>query len=81
MRVVLIGTGKIGCGYLVPLFRAAGWDVVVAGRSPRTVERMNRTGRFAVRVTAPASPSGRRSGATPASCCPTPASPGAGGTC
>ena len=51
MRVVIIGTGKIGCGYLAPLFAAAGWEVVLAGRSADTVARIARAGRFTVRQT------------------------------
>jgi hypothetical protein len=36
VRVVVLGTGKIACGYLAPLFRSAGWDVVLAGRTRRS---------------------------------------------
>ena len=48
MRVVVVGTGKIACGYLAPLFRDAGWDVVLAGRTPEVVRRV---GTYDVRVT------------------------------
>ena len=37
-RVVIIGPGKIGCGYLAPLFAQAGWQVVLAARSPEVVD-------------------------------------------
>lgn len=33
MRAVVVGTGKIGCGYLAPLFADAGWEVVLAART------------------------------------------------
>ncbi|MFN2557934.1 MAG: 2-dehydropantoate 2-reductase N-terminal domain-containing protein [Nitriliruptorales bacterium] len=51
MRVVIIGPGRIGCGYLAPLFSEAGWEVVLAARDAATAERIRRTGRFLVRVT------------------------------
>jgi mannitol-1-phosphate 5-dehydrogenase len=50
-RAVVIGTGKIGCGYLAPLFAQAGWDVVLAGRSETVVERIGRAGDYTVRIT------------------------------
>ena len=53
MRVVVVGTGKIGSGYLAPLFRAAGWDVVLAGRTPEVVDRIERTAAYTVRSTGP----------------------------
>lgn len=67
MRVVVVGTGRIACGYLAPLFRAAGWGVVLAGRTPEVVERIDRAGRFRVRVTATSTPYA----ASPASAAPT----------
>ena len=54
MRVVLIGTGRIGCGYLAPLFVHAGWEVVLAGRSADVVERIERDRAHDVRITSPA---------------------------
>lgn len=51
MRVVMVGTGKITCGYLAPLFSEAGWDVVLAGRTPEVVDRINRSGGHTVRTT------------------------------
>jgi mannitol-1-phosphate 5-dehydrogenase len=53
MRVVIIGPGRIGCGYLTPLFRSAGFEVVLVARDETTTERIRRSGRFTVRVTAP----------------------------
>jgi len=51
MRAVIIGTGKIGCGYLAPLLAGAGWEVVLASRTADTATRIRRTGGFRVRVT------------------------------
>lgn len=51
MRVVIVGPGRIGCGYLAPVFKGAGWDVVLAARSHETVERIRATAGFRVRVT------------------------------
>ena len=51
MRVVMIGTGKITSGYLAPLFADAGWQVVLAGRTPEVVERIDRSGGHRVRIT------------------------------
>jgi mannitol-1-phosphate 5-dehydrogenase len=48
---VVIGAGKIGCGFLAPLFQEAGWDVVVAARSEAVVERMRAAGEYTVRTT------------------------------
>jgi len=50
-RVVIIGPGKIGCGYLAPLFAQAGWQVVLAARSPEVVGRIAAAGHFDVRTT------------------------------
>ena len=49
---MLVGTGKITCGYLAPLFAEAGWEVVLAGRTPEVVDRINRAGGHSVRITA-----------------------------
>jgi mannitol-1-phosphate 5-dehydrogenase len=54
MRVVIIGPGRIGCGYLAPLFQSAGWEVVLVGPDEATTERIRRSRRYAVRITAPA---------------------------
>jgi mannitol-1-phosphate 5-dehydrogenase len=51
MRAVIVGPGKIGCGYLCPLFRDAGWDVVLAARTPETAERIRKHEGFAVQIT------------------------------
>lgn len=51
MRAVVVGTGKIGCGYLAPLFADAGWEVVLAARTAGTANRIHQAGGFRVRVT------------------------------
>ena len=51
MRVVMVGTGKITSGYLAPLFAEAGWQVVLAGRTPEVVDRIDRAGGHRVRIT------------------------------
>lgn len=58
MRVLIIGAGKIGCGYLAPLFRSAGWDVVVAARTPESARRICREGRYQIRITSAPGPRG-----------------------
>jgi mannitol-1-phosphate 5-dehydrogenase len=51
MRVVIVGPGRIGCGYLCPLFRDAGWEVVLSARTPERAERIRAAGGFGVRIT------------------------------
>lgn len=51
MRVVIVGAGKIGCGYLCPLFRDAGWEVVLSARTPEAAERIRAAGGFGVHIT------------------------------
>ena len=48
--IVVLGPGKIGCGYLAPLFAQAGWDVVLAARTVESAERIEAAGLFRVRV-------------------------------
>jgi mannitol-1-phosphate 5-dehydrogenase len=50
-KVVIIGPGKIGCGYLAPLFAQAGWQVVIAARSAASAERIRAARDFAVHAT------------------------------
>jgi mannitol-1-phosphate 5-dehydrogenase len=67
MRVVIVGPGRIGCGYLAPLFRSAGWEVVFAARDEATAARIRGVGRFTVRTTAaPAAGNGQAGVAAPA---------------
>jgi mannitol-1-phosphate 5-dehydrogenase len=49
-RVVIIGSGRIGCGYLASMFSEAGWEVVLAARTADTAAGI-RAGGFTVRIT------------------------------
>jgi mannitol-1-phosphate 5-dehydrogenase len=51
VRALIVGAGRIGCGYLAPLFRDAGWDVVLSARTQERAERIRAAGGFGVRVT------------------------------
>jgi mannitol-1-phosphate 5-dehydrogenase len=51
MRAVVVGAGKIGCGFLYPLLRDAGWEVVLGTRTRARAERIGAAGGFDVRVT------------------------------
>jgi mannitol-1-phosphate 5-dehydrogenase len=51
VRAVIVGAGRIGCGYLCPLFCDAGWEVVLAARTPERAERIRAAGGFDVRIT------------------------------
>jgi len=53
MRVVIVGPGRIGCGYLAPALKDAGWEMVLAARNEARAERICRAGGFDVRITAP----------------------------
>jgi mannitol-1-phosphate 5-dehydrogenase len=61
-RVVIIGPGRLGCGYLTPLFQSAGWDVVLAARDETSAGRIRCCDRFAVRITAPPGANGGANG-------------------
>jgi mannitol-1-phosphate 5-dehydrogenase len=50
-HVVIIGPGKLGCGYLAPLFANAGWRPTLVARSPARARRIRRSGAFHVHVT------------------------------
>ncbi|HYF25854.1 MAG TPA: hypothetical protein VD931_08965 [Baekduia sp.] len=62
-KVVIVGPGKIGCGFLAPLFAQAGWDVVLAARTVATAGRIRRAGHFLARTTPDAAPHRVRTGA------------------
>lgn len=67
MRVVIIGAGKIGCGYLAPLFHVHGHQVVLGCRTDDTVRRVLASGgSWRVRVTGSDEPdAGNVSGVRP----------------
>jgi mannitol-1-phosphate 5-dehydrogenase len=54
VRVVIVGPGRIGCGYLAPAFRDAGWEITLAARTEEGAARIRHAGGFEVRITAPA---------------------------
>jgi mannitol-1-phosphate 5-dehydrogenase len=51
VRALIVGPGKLACGYLCPLFRDAGWDVVLSARTREQAERIRASGGFGVRIT------------------------------
>jgi len=52
MRVVIVGAGKLGCGYLAPLFQVHGHQVVLGCRTDETARRiLTSGGSWRVRVT------------------------------
>lgn len=53
MRAVIVGPGRIGCGYLAPTLAAAGWQVTLAARDEERAERIRAAGAFTARVTSP----------------------------
>ena len=53
MRVVIVGAGKIGCGYLAPLFADHGHEVVLGCRTAQSAARFAAAGHWRVRVTGP----------------------------
>ena len=57
MRAVVVGTGKIGCGYLAPLFADAGWQVTLGARSAEKAARIRAARGFWVTVTGPSAQS------------------------
>ncbi|MFQ5776777.1 MAG: hypothetical protein ACE5IP_02080 [Terriglobia bacterium] len=50
MKAVVIGPGRIGCGFVGQLLRASGHEVVFVARDPAMVDYLNRVGRYAVRL-------------------------------
>ncbi|WP_020386042.1 hypothetical protein [Kribbella catacumbae] len=53
LRVVILGAGRIGCGYLAPLLLEAGHHVVLGCRTTQTAARIRDAGDWSVRVTGP----------------------------
>jgi len=49
MKAVVIGPGRIGCGFAGQLLRESGWEVSFLGREP-VVRRLQRMGRYVVRL-------------------------------
>lgn len=51
MRVLIVGAGKLGCGYLVPLFLGAGHEVLLGCHTRAVADRVRSVGGWRVRVT------------------------------
>lgn len=49
--VAIIGSGKIGRGYLADLFGEAGYHLVFVGRTPATIDKLNEAGRYTLFTT------------------------------
>jgi mannitol-1-phosphate 5-dehydrogenase len=47
---VIIGPGRVGCGFAGPVLRAGGYEPVYVGRDRAVVDNMNRLGRYRVRL-------------------------------
>jgi mannitol-1-phosphate 5-dehydrogenase len=47
---VIIGPGRIGCGFLAPLFARAGWRTVMTARTPATRDRIRARRAFEIRT-------------------------------
>lgn len=57
MKAVIIGPGRIGCGFVGELLSASDYELVLVARSQPLVSHFNRVGRYRVRLT---STTGRR---------------------
>jgi mannitol-1-phosphate 5-dehydrogenase len=51
MKALIIGPGRIGCGFAGQLLRASGYDVVFVSRNRVMTDYLNRTHRYLVRLT------------------------------
>lgn len=54
MRAVIIGPGRIGCGFVGELLSASGYELTMVARSQPLVAHFNRLGRYRVRLTSTA---------------------------
>lgn len=50
MKALVIGAGKIGCGFAGQLLRESGYEVVFAARNRDLVEHLERTGRYQIQL-------------------------------
>ncbi|MGH2543632.1 MAG: hypothetical protein ACRDIB_12575, partial [Ardenticatenaceae bacterium] len=53
---VVFGTGRVAGGFLAPLLRSAGWDVLLVGRERRVVSAIAETGGVWLHTTAARAP-------------------------
>jgi mannitol-1-phosphate 5-dehydrogenase len=51
VKAVIIGGGRIGCGFAGEMFAASGYEVIFVARSCEFVDHINRVGRYRVRIT------------------------------
>lgn len=65
MRVLIVGAGKIGCGYLTPLFTEAGHPVLLGCRTRQTADRVHQAGGWRVRFVGPGASESDVRGVTP----------------
>ncbi|MCJ7556175.1 MAG: hypothetical protein MUP90_04585, partial [Gammaproteobacteria bacterium] len=47
-NVVVWGAGQIGRGYVADLFNAAGYHLILVGRSPELIAQLRSAGRYTV---------------------------------
>lgn len=50
MKAVVIGTGRIGCGFAGQLLRSSGYEVVFISRKPEMADYLRRVGAYRVRL-------------------------------
>jgi mannitol-1-phosphate 5-dehydrogenase len=50
VRAVIVGTGRVACGFVGPALRAARYELVFVGRNRLVVEHLRRVGRYRVRL-------------------------------
>jgi mannitol-1-phosphate 5-dehydrogenase len=50
MKAVVIGPGRVGCGFVGQLLRASGYSVLFVGRDRQTLTYLNRAGRYRLRL-------------------------------
>jgi len=51
MKAVVIGPGRIGCGFAGELLHSSGYDLTFVARKPEVVRHLNRVGRYRVKLT------------------------------
>lgn len=50
-RCLVLGAGRIAGGFIAPLFHAAGWEVILAGRNRGVIEAINDGGGLSLKLT------------------------------
>src|SRR5207244_10830654 len=51
MTAVVLGPGRIGCGFAGELLHSSGYDLTFVARKPEVVRHLNRVGRYRVKLT------------------------------